>query len=168
MIPDGGWEPESNNTGGAVFASELPIPFDGLYTEGGDGTITKLSTLPFQQVLIESIESVVLPLFGAGSSGDRTMRVTLRQSRVFGVLLLDSFTPSVVGYEFFEVDPFTQDVCTAPAFIGFSPVMSGCAVGVTEEQTKILGTDETFVNIDNQAVNSFTQVDGSATTFTDV
>ncbi len=146
MIPAGGWEPESANTGGAVFASDLPIPFDGLYTEGGDGTISKPSTLPFSQTLVESIESIVLPLFGAGPSGDRTMQITLRQPRVFGVLLLDSFTPSIVGYEFFDVDPFVQDVCTAPAFQGFTPTLSGCAVGITEEQTKVNGSATTFTD----------------------
>lgn len=147
MIPDGGWEAESANTGGAVFASDLPVPFDAVYTEGGDGTITKPSTLPFSQVLIESIESSVLPVFGAGLNGDRTMRITLRQPRVFGALLLDSFTPSIVGYEFFDVDPFVQDVCTAPAFQGFTP---------------------TFEQIVDELVNTFTKVNGSATTFTDV
>lgn len=147
MIPDGGWEPESNNTGGAVFASLLPIPFDAVYTEGGDGTIKQISTLPFQQVSAETIGSVVLPVFGSGPSGDRTMRITLRQPKVFGVMLLDSFTPSLVGYEFFDVDPYVQDVCTAPAY---------------------QAATEPFVDIVDNDSNSFAQVNGTGTTFTDV
>jgi hypothetical protein len=147
MIPSGGWESESRNTNGPVFASDLPIPHDCIYTEGGDGTIQKESALGFLQSSIEFIESVVLPAFGSGLANARTMRITLRQPRVFGVLLLDSFTPPLVGYEFFDVVPFTQDVCLTPAFQGFSAVLSGCAVGVDKTLVNVTGIDETFTKL---------------------
>lgn len=147
MIPTGGFLPEAKNNGGAISASELPIPFDGVYTEGGDGTIGKASTLGFSQAGILFTGSIVDELFGTGLHNDKTMRITLRQPKVFGVLLLDSFTPPLVGYEFFDVDAYVQDVCLAPAYTVEDPAYAGCLVGETKGQTKVDGENVSFTVI---------------------
>lgn len=149
MLP-GTWLPESENTGGIPFEGRLPEPYEGTYTEGGNGQLMGTTELDFQQVSLLFIQSFIEETFGYGpqaASYERTLRIILRQPEVFGVLLLDSFTPPAVAGEFFEFPPDIQDACTGSVLQGVAPVLSACETG-----------DPTSYSEDTLAAPTYTEV----------
>lgn len=132
MLP-GTWLPESDNTGGIPFEGRLPVPYDGIYTEGGNGTLMGTTELDFQQVALIFIQSFLVETFGYGpheASYERTLRIILRQPEVFGVLLLDSFTPPAVAGEFFEFPADIQDACQGDVLVGIDPTFGACETSI--------------------------------------
>lgn len=135
-----GWLPENLLTGGIPFEGPLPVEYIGVYYEGGDGTLIGATELDFQQVAVIFEASFIRERFGysaAPGTGDyeSMLRIELVQAGVFGVLLLDSFTPPAIADEFFEFGAYTQDACvggttgTTPLY---GPSKSGTAVVATD------------------------------------
>lgn len=116
MIPATGWLPHANNQNALPAGGRLPKEFAAHYFEGGDGVILGATELDFSQVSILFVTSFVRERFGYGRAvpgPDLTtiLTVDLVQPDVFGVLLLDSFTPPAIAEEFFEFDAYTQLAC---------------------------------------------------------
>lgn len=149
MIP-GTWLPESDNTGGIPYPGRLPVSFDGVYTEGGNGTLMGQTELDFQQVSLIFIQSFIQETFGYGpheANYERTLRIILRQQEVFGVLLLDSFTPPAVAGEFFEFPADIQDACQGDTFVGIAPTLSACETGSATDYAEATQTRPTYTEV---------------------
>lgn len=123
----GVWLAESNNTNLDPPPEFLPEEYTGLYYEGGNGVIIGASEVDFRQIAAIFTISFIRERFGYGHSlySDayvRILNILLVQQQVFGVILVDSFTPPGIGNEFFEFEAYTQDACvgvpdsTVPVF----------------------------------------------------
>lgn len=142
MLPANGWLADANVTGGLPFDGPLPEEFSGLYTEGGDGVVLGATELDFKQSHIIFELSFIRERFGFGKSlvvgakdYVRILSIELVQDSVFGVLMIDSFTPPAIANEFFEFDYFKQKACIlAPTGldVAFTPSVEGNDVVVVE------------------------------------
>lgn len=147
-LPTQGWLSESANTGGIPFDGPLPVEFIGVYYEGGNGVFIGTTELDFLQISVIFESSFIRERFGYSqsviSSGyERMLRIELVQHGVFGVLLLDSFTPPGIAAEFFEFGAFTQVACVG-GLTGAVPIYGLCAVGTPVVAADINGTVPIF------------------------
>lgn len=143
-----GWLPENLNTGGIPYEGPLPVEYVGTYTEGGDGTFIGTTELDFRQVAVIFESSFIRERFGysaAPGTGDYEpmLSIELVQDGVFGVLLLDSFTPPAIAAEFFEFPAYTQDACVG-GITATTPLYGTCASGVVVPTTDVEGTVPIF------------------------
>jgi hypothetical protein len=148
MLPALGWLPENLNTGGIPFEGPLPVEYVGTYSDGGDGTLIGATELDFLQVAVIFESSFIRERFGYSANpmtGDyeRMLLLELVQDEVFGVLLLDSFTPPAIAAEFFEFPAYTQDACVG-GITATTPIYGTCASGTTVPATDIEGVPTTF------------------------
>jgi hypothetical protein len=116
VIPATGWLTHENNQGALPAGGLLPKEFVGHYFEGGDGVIIGATELDFLQVAVLFVTSFIRERFGYGKSATSEnfvpiLTIDLVQPEVFGVLLLDSFTPPAIAAEFFEFPAYTQGAC---------------------------------------------------------
>lgn len=131
MIP--GWIPENLLTGGIPFEGPLPVQYSGRYSEGGDGIILGSTEIDFIDISVIFEQSFIVERFGYGFSPPsseyaRILTIDLVQAEVFGVLLLDGFTPPAIANEFFEFRADTQDACVG-GLTGSVPIYGVCQVG---------------------------------------
>jgi len=110
------------------------MEYTGLYYEGGNGEILGSTEVDFRQIAAIFTVSFLRERFGYGRSlySDayvRILNILLVQQQVFGVILVDSFTPPGIGNEFFEFAPYTQDACCDDCPGSEPPVLSSCTVG---------------------------------------
>jgi hypothetical protein len=143
-----GWLPEGMNTGGIPFEGPLPVEYIGVYHEGGDGTFIGVTELDFRQIAVIFESSFIRERFGYSASpinGDYEpmLRIELVQDGVFGVLLLDSFTPPAIAAEFFEFPAYVQDACVG-GITATTPIYGSCASGTVVAATDIEGTVPIF------------------------
>jgi len=132
-LPAQGWLPTILNTNGIPFEGPLPEEYIGVYSEGGDGILLGTTELDFLQVAVIFDTSFIREHFGYSRSPitggfEGTLRIELVQPEVFGVLLLDSFTPPRVAEEFFEFTAYTQDACVG-GVLATTPMYGLCAIG---------------------------------------
>jgi len=155
VIPSTGWLPQGSNTNSPPEGRLLPEEFVARYTEGGDGIILGSTEVDFKQVRLLFVTSFIRERFGYGRSAFsgafvRILNIDLVQPNVFGVLLLDSFTPPGLADEFFEFIPYTQGAC-----IGCIPpeevLLSLCAMG---EDVVVSEASETLVSFAESAVTA--------------
>lgn len=128
----GNWLSESDNTNLDPPPEMLPIEYVGTYYEGGDGVIVGSSEVDFRQIAAIFTVSFLRERFGYGRSlfsaaWVRILNINLVQQQVFGVILVDSFTPPAIGNEFFEFLAYTQAACVGVPD-STDPVFSGCTV----------------------------------------
>ena len=112
------WLSESNNTNLDPPGEFLPVEYIGTYYEGGDGVIVGGVELDFTQIAAIFVVSFIRERFGYGASlysraWVRILNIALVQQQVFGVIIVDSFTPPAVANEFFEFPAYTQLACVA-------------------------------------------------------
>jgi hypothetical protein len=116
MLPSNGWLDQSQITGGIPYEGPLPEEHVGTYYEGGDGVMLGSTELDFRQANIIFELSFIRERFGFAWDEDHTdlttmLSIQMVQDAVFGVLLLDSFTPPLIGAEFFEFIAYQQLAC---------------------------------------------------------
>lgn len=142
-LPAQGWLPEILNTNGIPLEGLLPEEYIGVYSEGGDGILLGVTELDFLQVAVIFDASFIREHFGYSRSPitggfEGTLGIELVQSQVFGVLLLDSFTPPRVAEEFFEFPAYTQDACVG-GIQATTPMFGLCASGIPIDTVDIEG-----------------------------
>lgn len=147
-LPSGGWLPENLLTGGVPFDGPLPVEYSGHYSEGGDGTILGATEIDFVQAAVIFEQSFIRERFGYGLSPGtsdfaRVLTIDLVQAEVFGVLLLDSFTPPAISNEFFEFPAYQQAACVG-GISAAVPIFGLCASGTPTVATEVLGTSPVF------------------------
>lgn len=147
-LPAQGWLPENLNTGGNPFEGPLPVEYKGTYYEGADGVMLGATELDFVQVSIIFERSFIRERFGYGLSPGtsdfaRMLTIDLVQAEVFGVLLLDSFTPPAIANEFFEFPAYTQAACVG-GLEGSVPIYGLCAAGTPVMATEQVGAPTVF------------------------
>lgn len=130
MIPSTGWLPAGSNSNGLPLEGVLPVPMTGTYSEGGTffGGTTEVD---FLQIAALITLSSVAGRFGytvgqLGVPPARMFQATLTQPKVFGVAILDSFTPPEISQEFFEFNAYTQLACLVDPLVGVGVEFSGC------------------------------------------
>lgn len=134
MLPSTGWLSEAANTGGNPIDGPLPVEYAVQYTDGGTGVVLGATDLPLSQVAALFELSFLRETFGYGTNpvvvGQycRVLAIELVQAQVFGVLLLDSFTPPAISNEFFEFDAYMQTACDG-GDEGAVPIYGLCAAG---------------------------------------
>lgn len=151
MLSGQGWLTENLLTGGAPFAEPLPEDYVGLYWEGGDGTILGATELDFSQINVLFEQSFIRERFGYGiepGTGDytRVLTIELVQANVFGVLLLDSFTPPAIANEFFEFAAYTQLACV-DGITASTPIYGSCQSGEEVDVTEVEGSTVSFSEV---------------------
>ena len=148
MLPALGWLLESLNTGGTPFEGPLPVEYVGTYYEGGNGILIGATELDFTQIAVIFESSFIRERFGYAASplsGDyeRMLRIELVQAEVFGVLLLDSFTPPAIAAEFFEFPAYQQAACVG-GVTGTPPIYGVCKTGTVVASADVIGTAPIF------------------------
>jgi hypothetical protein len=170
VIPASGWLPQANNTNSPPSGHLLPIEFVAHYFEGGDGVILGATELDFRQIELLFVTSFIRERFGFGRSSFsdslvRMFTIDMVQPDIFGVLLLDSFTPPAVGEEFFEFPAYTQLACVGcedGAAVSFGACALGTAV-ITGEDGGVEVLEIEYLPISKP----FTEVAGRAVSFTE-
>lgn len=180
MLPSGGWLADANITGGIPFEGVLPEEYLGVYSEGGNGVIIGSTELDFEQIHLIFELSFLRERFGYGESADSTdlttiFTIEMVQAAVFGVLLLDSFTPPRIAAEFFEfVGPL--NVACVNGLVGEEVAFGPCAdsepILLAEVSgIEVLAAESTGINTDAtevQGVNTVTtEVEGTSTTYSE-
>lgn len=150
-LPDNGWLSEGSETGGTPFEGLLPVPYSGRYYEGADGTLLGTTEIDFSQISIIFELSFILERFGYGRSPGTTefarmLQIDLVQAEVFGVILLDSFTPPAIANEFFEFPAYTQLACVGGEEASV-PMYGTCQSGATVESNTLEGSPTMFTEM---------------------
>lgn len=130
MIPSTGWLPVDSNSNGLPLEGDLPVSMVGTYSEGGTvfGGTTEVD---FTQIAALITLSSIAGKFGytigqLGIPPARMFQAILTQPKIFGVLILDSFTPPEVAQEFFEFNAYTQLACAVDPLVGVVVGFSSC------------------------------------------
>lgn len=143
-----GWLPENLNTGGTPFEGPLPVEYKGRYYEGGDGVILGSTEIDFVDIDVIFEQSFIVERFGYGISPPsqeyaRILTIDLVQAQVFGVLLLDGFTPPAIANEFFEFQLPPQLACDG-GLTGSTPLFGVCQTGTPVTAAEVLGASTVF------------------------
>lgn len=124
MIPSTGWLDAGLNTNGIPVEGILPIPMTGTYSEGGVffGGTTEVDFLQIAALItLSSVAGKFGYTIGAKDVPPaRMFQAILTQPKVFGMCILDSFTPPEVSQEFFEFNAYTQLACMVDPLVGVS------------------------------------------------
>lgn len=145
MLPASGWldEPQLKRPIDAL----LPVPYALEYWEGGLGPIEIISPQPFPLFDDLFVASFINRRVGyvINPVPLRLLRLEFVQINVFGVLLLDAFTPPNITPEIIDFNYSPWQACTTPAQIGtdasITPeatsdvTFTGCEIGSDTEYT---------------------------------
>lgn len=147
-LPTNGWLDESVNTGGIPFEGPLPEEYTGQYFEGGDGVLLGQTEIDFLQIAIIFELSFIRERFGYSMSPGtsefaRTLTIQLVQAEVFGVLLIDSFTPPNIANEFFEFAAYVQAACDG-GLSGSTPLFGPCKTGEDVVAEELVGAATSY------------------------
>lgn len=90
MIPTTGWLDALDNQGADVLHHPLPVPYIAIYRDGAPGTVSVAAPAPTVTQVVGGADASAEA--GLNVQSRMLVIVTLRQTNVFGVVMLDTLT----------------------------------------------------------------------------